>query len=329
MVAQPELVCPRCRHELTDRGDGASFCRRCEHTYPEVAGILDLRLRSDRYLSLEQDRSKAERLAAQGGNGHAALVAAYWEMTPEVPAALSARYAERADDGVRRGLATLDAIDSVRPGQTLLDVGCGTGGLVVAAAQRGLQTTGLDIALRWLVVARELAAETGVDVRFVAADGTTPPFQSSTYDRVICLETVEHSHDQRGLVQACLLAARPGGRVDIVVTNRFSLAPEPVAGLWGVGYLPRMLQPAYVRRRRGTRYQFFRAVSSRELRSLVGPREDVRVGPGPLPVPMPNASMQRLGAQALYDKARRREPGRRMLTPVAPYLEITGQVAVR
>ncbi len=327
MTDEPELVCPRCRQGLTDRRDGAVVCRACRSTYPEVAGLLDLRLRSDRYLSLEADRRKAERLAARaGGAGHATMVSAYWEMTPEVPASLSARYAERTADGIPRGSATLETMGAVDPGATLLDVGCGTGGLAVAAAQRGLRSTGVDIALRWLVVARELAVESGVDVRFVAADGTTPPFRSGTYDHVTCLETVEHSHDQRGLVQSCLLLTRPGGRVQVVIANRFSLAPEPVAGLWGVGYLPRAVQSAYVRRRRGTRYQFFRALSAGELRALVGPREDLRVGPGPLPLPSSDASRRRLRVQSLYDEVRRSGPGRRLLTPVAPYLSISGVV---
>lgn len=325
-VSFPELVCPRCRSGLENRGDGAAACRACGRTYPEVAGILDLRLRSDRYLSLEDDRRKAEVLASGSGQGSAALVEAYWRMTPEVPAALSARYAQRTADGIRRGHAMLEATGPQHRGESLLDVGCGTGGLVVAAAQRGMRATGLDIALRWLVVGVELARESEVHVRFVAADGTTPPFRSATHDRVVCIETVEHSHDHRGLVQACLLATRPGGRVDVVVANRFSLATEPVAGVWGVGYLPRTLQVAYVRRRRGTRYQFFRASSASELASVVGPRTDVRVGPGPLPAPAACSSSARLLAQAVYDRGRRGGPSRALLGVVSPYVEVSGRV---
>jgi len=38
----------------------------------------------------------------------------------------------------------------VRPGERLLDVGCGAGQLALIAAKSGAQATGCDIALNWL-----------------------------------------------------------------------------------------------------------------------------------------------------------------------------------
>lgn len=321
----PRLVCPVCRSDLQVRGDGAWRCTSCSRTFPEVAGIPDLRVRSDRYLSLDADRRKSERLAEHSGEGFAAVVAAYWAMTPDVPAALAARYAARAADGVRRGASLLAELGGppIRDA-TLLDVGCGTGGTLVAAAEAGAHATGVDIALRWLVAARELIAEHAVSARLVAADGAVLPFRSASFDRVVCLETVEHAEDQRGVVQSALLATAIGGQADVVVANRFSLATEPVAGLWGVGFLPRRFQAGYVKRRRGTRYQYFRALSASELAAVVGPRSDVELRHGPLPAPAPSSGALRRKAQRTYDVLAG-SPVRGLTTSVAPYLRVSAR----
>lgn len=320
----PGLVCPTCRQDLHARGDGAWLCRGCPRTFPEVAGVPDLRVRSDRYLSLADDRLKAERLARHAGEGFESVVAAYWAMTPEVPTELAARYAQRAADGVRRGAALLETLGGRTSGATFLDIGCGTGGMLVAAAAAGSAVTGVDIAMRWLVAARELAADHAVPVRLVAADGAVLPFALGSFDRVVCAETVEHAEDQRGLVQSALLAAGPGGQVDLVVANRYSLAPEPVAGLWGVGLLPRRVQAGYVRRRRGTRYQFFRALSHSELSALVGARPGVELHPGPLPAAPPGVPPLRALAGDAYTSLAD-SPARRAITLIAPYIRVTAR----
>ncbi len=321
------LVCPVCRCELDLRPGGARRCQTCARTYPEVAGIPDLRLRGDRYLSLAEDRAKAERLAGEAersGLTFAEMVAAYWSMTPEVPPALAERYAANAVDGVRRADHLLATLGPPAPDESVLDVGCGTGGLAVAASRRGAKVTGIDIALRWLVIARRALAEDGVAARLVAADGALPPFLGATFDRVWSVETLEHAEDQRGLLQHCLLSCRTGGRVLVVTANRFSLAADPSVRLWGLGYLPRRWAVPYVRLRRHTRYQHMRPLSASELAALVGLRRDLVVSAGPLPAPPLDATMARRRAQAVYDRARVMPLIGWALTPVAPFLQVAG-----
>ena len=67
-----EFVCPRCKGELA--ANSTSYrCDRCAITYPVLFGIPDFRLRSDRYLSLEDERAKA-RLLYEFGQTFAASV---------------------------------------------------------------------------------------------------------------------------------------------------------------------------------------------------------------------------------------------------------------
>lgn len=313
------LVCPRCRVDLEGSLTAGLHCRRCEHDYPVVAGIADLRLEPDRYLSLADDRAKAEALAALPG-GFADVLAAYWRQTPEVPARLAAHYVERALDAARRADAHLERLGS---GPTnVLDVGCGTGGMLIAAARRGIVPVGVDIALRWLVVARRALLEEGIDALVVAADGARLPFRRQSFDLVTCIEALEHTADQRGLVHACLAAARPEGHAYLVTANRFSLAPDPTLALWGTGLLPRRVSPGYVRWRRGTRSQFYRPPSRSRLRSLVGPLPGVAVGPAPLPSPPAAPAAVPSAVRATYEALRRAPLGRRVLGPTCPYLEV-------
>jgi SAM-dependent methyltransferase len=198
--------------------------------------------------------------------------------------------------------------------------------MVLAAARRGARAVGVDIALRWLVIARRQLAEAGVDAPLFAADGAMLPFRAATFDVTTSIETLEHAADQRALLHACLSSVRPGGQVLIVTANRYSVAPEPNVRLWLVGYLPRRWMDGYVRRRRGTRYQFFRAVSAGELRGMIGPRTDVRVGHGPLPPPPRDAPRTRLGVYAVYERALASPFVGRFLGSLGPFLSVTGRV---
>lgn len=319
----PDLVCPVCRADLATAGSQLE-CSRCPRAYPVVAGIPDLRLWPDRYLSLEADRRKAEVLASQDHLTFAELVADYWRRTPEVPAELAARYTATAIAGRDRAKWYLDHLGLPALGNRVLDVGCGTGALVEVAAQRGASAVGVDIALRWLVIARRRLQEAGVEAALVAADGALLPFRLPSFDLTICMESLEHTPDPRALLQSCLLSVRPGGHVYVITGNRHSLAPDPAVGLWGLGFLPRRWAVAYVRHRRHTRYQFMRTMSPSDLRAMIGLRSDVEVRPAVLPPVPEDGGAGRRRLQDLYERARCWPPVRRPLTAVTPFLEVSG-----
>lgn len=320
MAAMPNLVCPVCRGDL-ERTPDMMACIACGRGYPIVAGIPDLRVRGDRYLSLDEDRRKALELAAVEGDA-VRLMEAYWERTPQVPAELARRYVASAAAGPDRAASHLDRLGALRG--SLLDVGCGTGGLLVSAARRGARGVGVDIALRWLVVAQRRLRDLGLDrdVALIAADGAQLPFAAGSFDLVTCVETLDHAADQRGLLHSCLLATAPSGRTYVVVANRFSLAPEPTVGLWGVGYLPRRVATRYVAARRHTRYQHFRAISASEARAFLGVAHPARIGPAVLPAAVPGTGAGGRILRAAHGRLVAHPSSRGLLTGVGPYLEI-------
>lgn len=74
----------------------------------------------------------------------------------------------------------------LQPGQSILDVGCGTGRHSIELARRGYQVTGVDISPGMLAIARADAQAAGVDLDLVNACATE--FTTDRrYDAAICL----------------------------------------------------------------------------------------------------------------------------------------------
>jgi SAM-dependent methyltransferase len=243
-IGTSELVCPACRASLSE-----GLCARCDHEFPEVAGLPDLRIASDRFLDLEDERSKALQLARIApGVDLKGLAEAYYAMTPDVEALRREFYLGHILGAEARGSALAALLP--RSGK-ILEVGCGTGGLLAAAARVGLDIEGLDIAMRWLVVARRRLDDRGVYVPLVAASADRLPYADASFDTVVADSVLEHLDDPLSAVKEWARVLRPRGTLLVWSPNRFALAIDPHVRLWGLGWLPRRLMPAYVRWRRG------------------------------------------------------------------------------
>src|SRR3954464_3136063 len=87
--------------------------------------------------SLRAERDKAARLHAFAAQASfAELVAYYYRITDDVPPEQAIRYRDYIFDGPRRAAPILDALEPDNRADTLVDLGCGSGGLLVAAAGR-------------------------------------------------------------------------------------------------------------------------------------------------------------------------------------------------
>jgi len=325
-------VCPRCRSALVE-ATASYACRRCGSNFPVVMGIPDLRVAADPWIGMEEDRDKALRLVADTRGGSLeSMVRAYWAMTPGTSAAQAERFIAHVLSAAARSADWLDGIGRVSgsdAGGPWLDVGTGTGDLATAAAERGIAMTGIDVAMRWLVVARRRAELAGVDVRLVCCNAEHLPFADASFTRVMSLGTLEHcTNAEQALAEARRVLSR-GGDVRVRTVNRYSILPEPHVGVWGVGYVPRALADRYVRWRTGHRYEHHRPLSSRELaRDLAAAGfGDVRVEAAPLLA----TERARLGRAAwagrVYHAARRVAPVRPILRWAAPLLEASGVAA--
>ncbi|CAL9325648.1 SAM-dependent methyltransferase [Streptomyces sp. SudanB52_2052] len=123
----------------------------------------------------------------------------------------------------RRSLALLDA----RPGQLVLDAGCGRGETTARLGAAGCRALGVDVQPAQIDQARR---RFGDRARFAVADATALPRQADripladgSFDRVHCLEAAFHfGHEgRRSFLDESFRLLRPGGRLVLVdVTSR-------------------------------------------------------------------------------------------------------------
>jgi ubiquinone/menaquinone biosynthesis C-methylase UbiE len=233
-----------------------------------VLGIPDFRIFPDPWIGLEDDRNKARHLASLvEDRSFEDAVRIYWQITPTTPRPQAERFTDHALSAEARSKDWLDWLErSEDPADgPWLDVGCGTGDLLAAGAQRGLYIVGVDIALRWLVVAARRPALVGRASQLVCANGEYLPFPAQTFSRVLSLGTLEHCREAERVVADSRRVLRRGGVLRVKTVNRYSMLPEPHVGVWGVGMIPRRWADRYVRWRSGQRYLHHRPLSPREL----------------------------------------------------------------
>lgn len=81
--------------------------------------------------------------------------------------------------------AWLGMSTAARPGARILELGCGTGALSCLLAQRGFDVTGIDISESAIRLARSVAAERALRVRFEVAEACTWNAPAGAFDVVI------------------------------------------------------------------------------------------------------------------------------------------------
>jgi SAM-dependent methyltransferase len=152
----------------------------------------------------------------------------------------------------------------------LLDLGCGSGSFLSSVGGSGRLLAGVDIALRWLIVARKRLDEEGLlHVPLACGCAERLPFADRSFAGVIAGDVIEHVADQASTLAEAHRVLRPGGRLFLASPNRFSLAPEPHVQVWGVGFLPRSWMTRYVRAISGEDFRAIHTLSFGEWRRLL------------------------------------------------------------
>jgi len=103
-----------------------------------------------------------------------------------------------------RRLEQAFAAAEIAPGMKVLDIGCGRGEILRHCTRLGAEAYGIDYSSVAVHMASELAEQDG-EARVNLADAKVLPFRSTTFDRVLMLDLVEHLHPwelQRALSEA-------------------------------------------------------------------------------------------------------------------------------
>jgi SAM-dependent methyltransferase len=113
----------------------------------------------------------------------------------------------------------------VKRSDTVLDLGCGPGGFLVALAPYCGEIVGVDLVSAFVERCQQTIAEAGLtNARACwSADGEIP-FPPATFDAVIMVDTIHHCEDPKVVLDGVRRVLKPGGLLIVFEPNKWNPA---------------------------------------------------------------------------------------------------------
>lgn len=159
----PELTCPACSGPLSTEGTEAR-CRSCASSYPIDSGVVDF-----------------------SGGQYFDTFNPDTDLSPEMQVGLENEHRGTRQRILEYYLPILTR-DGLRPGDSVLDVGCGNGLSVDLLNERGYDGWGLDLSALRKWQWRERASRS----RLAVADARRLPFGAQSFRAVLASGVIEH-----------------------------------------------------------------------------------------------------------------------------------------
>jgi SAM-dependent methyltransferase len=101
----------------------------------------------------------------------------------------------------------------MRPGESVLELGCGYGRVLARLAERAALAVGIDTAQQSLTLGRQITPRT-LPCEFVLMDAVDTAFRDASFDITVCVQNgiAAFAVDQERLIREALRVTRPGGR---------------------------------------------------------------------------------------------------------------------
>jgi len=192
------LACPKCKNVLTLNGsedpilEGELVCKSCSSTYPITNGIPRF-VPVDNYASsfgYQWNEFRKEQIDTF--NGTTLSADRLWSET---------------------GWQPNDLI-----GKWVLDVGCGAGRFLDAAAPSGGEIVGLDLSSA--IDAAQENLKKWPNVHFVQASIYEMPFKEGTFDYCYCIGVIQHTPDTAESLRSIADKVKPRGQLAVTIYPR-------------------------------------------------------------------------------------------------------------
>lgn len=131
-------------------------------------------------------------------------------------------YAEHRPGPPASFFTRLSALGVGAPGQTILDLGTGTGVLARQFARQGAEAYGVDVSTEQIQSAERLAKEEGLTARFGVHPAESLPWSEPTFDAVTANQCWLY-FDKEKVIEELRRVLKPGG---VLVTSHFSWLPR-------------------------------------------------------------------------------------------------------
>jgi SAM-dependent methyltransferase len=118
-------------------------------------------------------------------------------------------------------------------GCRLLDVGAGPGRHAIELAKRGMRVVGVDSSSKFMNIARQDAAEAGVEVSFFEMDACDLPFEDE-FDAVIsiCEGAFGLGLEDLRILRGIARAMKPGGHAAVASANVYHILSSSHSGIF-------------------------------------------------------------------------------------------------
>lgn len=256
------LCCPICKGSLIEESQNF-VCDVCGQVYPTFLQIPDLRDPRNKPKD-EPFGLKIEKMIQMFDQATFAELISFHVTGAPLSDFLSSntyRYylnqADRSENMTSMFLEGWYQTESAVRKNCALDLGCGSGGGSVALAARFQYVYALDASVIQLILAKKFIEENQKDnIILICGFSQSLPFKEGQIAYIQAINLLEHlkSHLDVTLfeIHRCL---QPGGHFAADSRNRYDIfMPEPHSGVRLLGFLPRKIIPAVVKKITGNNY---------------------------------------------------------------------------
>ncbi|MEM9775789.1 MAG: methyltransferase domain-containing protein [Chloroflexota bacterium] len=268
-ITCPELICPKCKGELSQLSIRKGQCKTCDFQYPIQFGIPDLRYPVEQEPDASEQWKTDQLIADYETSSFEELVSTHVSMQDvEASEELIAIYKKYRSGQLERGsqlanmfLERLKTRFSLPDYHTALDLGCGSGAGLVTLSRKFIHVLAIEPQLNELILAKKFCEEQGLtNITFAQAYAQHLPFEESQFSFITAQNVLEHVFTVDEVLVEIERVLKDKGCFAADSRNRFDLfLPEPHVKLRWVGMFPRAWANSYVKWRIGIDYDFVHA----------------------------------------------------------------------